>query len=118
MWMWKSSRLHNENISFEMAGATMVNGEQAVQDESQIRNGAKVTVTIPEKLFSQWLKEDSKTTRLKIWCDLAKESFPYITVLLIIVLTIFVYREALIAVVPPLTWTLYNLWKTARLRIK
>jgi hypothetical protein len=83
-----------------------------MQDERQISAGTNISVTVPEKHFSQWLKEESKTTRLKIRCDLTKESFPYITVLLILALTSIVYREALIGVVPTvLTWTLHNLKK-------
>jgi hypothetical protein len=81
-----------------------------MQDEGQESHSAKISVTVPEKQFGQWLKEESKTTRLKIRCDLTKESLPYVTALLIVVLTTFVPREALIAVVSPvLIWILHSL---------
>jgi hypothetical protein len=79
-----------------------------MEHETQSSQTNKINVNVPKKQFSKWLREDSRTARLKIWCDLAKESFPYVSVVVVVGLTCFVYREALIVVVPSiLTWLIH-----------
>jgi hypothetical protein len=83
-----------------------------MDEETQVNRAPKVSVTVPEKYFCQWLREDSKTNRLKLRYDLTKESLPYVTVLFTLVLTSIVYREALIVVVPAVvTLILHHLKK-------
>jgi len=65
---------------------------------------------VPERHFNHWLKEQSKTSRLKIRCDLAKASLPYFTAIFILVFTTIVYQEALIGLAPTLVvWLLRSL---------
>jgi hypothetical protein len=61
---------------------------------------------VPERYFPQWLREQSKTERLKLRYDLAKESVPHISALFVYALTLIFCKEALIVVLPIVTWIL------------
>jgi hypothetical protein len=81
-----------------------------MQSEFGSRQNRQISVTVPEKHFNNWLREQSKITRLSIRCDVVKASFPYLTVVLILLFTSVVYREALVGLAPTLVvWLLRNL---------
>jgi len=76
-------------------------------------NGSNITsqiyVNVPERDFSKWLREESRNTRLRIRCDFVIASLPYLTVVVILLLTSIVYRQALIGLAPTLViWLLRN----------
>ena len=75
--------------------------------------------TVPQKHFLKWMHEQSSITKLKLRYDLAKESLPYFTALLMLIFTGIVYREALIGVAPTLfAWIIHSLKKRAERKDK
>jgi hypothetical protein len=80
---------------------------------------ASTAISVPEKHFLKWLNEQSRIARLKLKYDLAKESLPYITALLMLIFTGLVYREALIGVAPTLfAWIIHALKKRSEKKDK
>jgi hypothetical protein len=66
---------------------------------------------VPEKHFVKWMQMQFSISRLKILCDLTKESFPYLTVILLFILTAIIYPPALIVVIPSLITFLIKMSK-------
>jgi hypothetical protein len=79
-----------------------------MEEETQENHSPKVSVTVPERYFPRWLREDSKINRLKLRYDLIKESLPYVTALVTLVLALVFCREALIFVILTVLTLLYR----------
>jgi len=77
-------------------------------EESGLR---KLTVTVPEKHFLKWHKEESNIARSKLRYEFAKEALSHITLITIFLLTAIIYPVALIGIVPTL---LHFVFKTMK----
>lgn len=89
-----------------------MNGDVIMEEETSLRQDPQVRVTVSEKHFNKWLAEQSSIARLKIRCDLAKESLPCLTSLVILVVISNVCPQALTWFVPAvLAWILRDLRK-------
>lgn len=70
------------------------------------------SVDIPKRFFLKVVQIQSDITVLKMRYDLARESLPYVTALLMMIFTGLVYKEALIGVAPTLlAWVVHSLRK-------